>query len=251
MSVVIGMNVGCYVMIAADTRITWYLPDGSARFRDEKAKIHHTKMGLIAGVGLSNLLDSVARRLGNEEVLHTDRIVEILREERGHVPGRWLENERVRNAVEHETCWMYTYMSCHSLTSPDLTQSRLRLAVSHPQDGYHPVRYLPSSGGVCLPFGVTPQQADLLQELLDNDMQPCLDVSRIQETISHNGALCAYLIQEVSRLDETVSPSFQLGVHVFDLSAGVLTGISDVSFDGRLSMTLRAWGGEGEQEGDG
>src|SRR5687767_2009789 len=106
MSTVIGINLGAYMLLAADTRVTFYPDTGPPYFEDGKSKIHNTRMGLIAGVGLGNLLDRVARRLSAEDPYHTDRIIEIIEEEREIVPEGWMQNERVRTAVEHETCWM-------------------------------------------------------------------------------------------------------------------------------------------------
>ena len=60
MSCLVGMQLGAYVMLASDVMV--YHPQ-QVEYRE---KITRTQVGLIAGCGLSDLTDDVARRLATD-----------------------------------------------------------------------------------------------------------------------------------------------------------------------------------------
>jgi hypothetical protein len=82
MTIAIGINLGRYVILAADTRTTYYPPFGKPLFRDDSEKIQKTGIGLITGAGLISLLDPVKTRLANESITNTNYIILFVREER-------------------------------------------------------------------------------------------------------------------------------------------------------------------------
>jgi hypothetical protein len=64
MTLIIGMNLGHYVFLGADTRACSYT-NGEFEFEDDYRKIRRVGTGLMAGAGLMELVDSVTAQLAN------------------------------------------------------------------------------------------------------------------------------------------------------------------------------------------
>ena len=74
MTLILGANIGKYVLLAADTRVTWYPPDRPVFYTDDHTKIRMTKFGIIAGAGYVPLLDRVKQRFASDDInLISDR----------------------------------------------------------------------------------------------------------------------------------------------------------------------------------
>jgi hypothetical protein len=132
-TVVVGFNLGTYAIVGADTRISYY--DDSLEhiwYRDDEAKIRQTRIGMIAGAGSGALLDAVKARLLLEEVLHTDQIKAIVREESQKV----LRNRMspAHRELTRDTTWLFTYIGAGSAQPDDerLRMPGLRMAVTGP-----------------------------------------------------------------------------------------------------------------------
>lgn len=63
MSVLFGFHLGEYVLLAVDTRITWFPQHQPMRWEDGRRKLQQTPLGLIGGTGLVSLLEPVEDRL--------------------------------------------------------------------------------------------------------------------------------------------------------------------------------------------
>jgi hypothetical protein len=50
-------------------------------------------------------------------------------EERAKVPEFWMQSPRVKQAVERETCWMFTYVGAEDINNVTPESVRLRLAL--------------------------------------------------------------------------------------------------------------------------
>lgn len=81
MTLLAGINLGSYVVMGADTRVSWYPPDGTFRFHDEGEKIQKTNIGLITGAGLINILDDVKKQLSeHDDITHTKQLEVMMHE---------------------------------------------------------------------------------------------------------------------------------------------------------------------------
>jgi hypothetical protein len=232
MTLIVGMNLGFYALLAADTRASYYPFDQPMQFNDEREKIRRNRMGIMTGMGLVDLLDAVKKRFEDEDPMHTDRVRQIIIEERAKVPEFLMTSPRVKQAVEHETCWMFTYIGADDLDSIAPDSFRLRLAFSHPHDDYALRFYPTNTGGIGFPVGVSDEAMSELQHVLNENLLPLADVSQFEANLEHNMTLAATIIRTVSAINNTVSPSFQIGVH--HLSAG--KAVSDVCTDRKLSL---------------
>jgi hypothetical protein len=72
MTCLIGLNLGAYAMIGADTMI--YHPTQITY----APKILRTPFGLIAGSGLTDLIDNVVKRLADDAALNVDHVRRLI-----------------------------------------------------------------------------------------------------------------------------------------------------------------------------
>jgi len=81
MTLIVGLHVEKYLVIGADTRVSYY-PNNHFFFRDDEEKIRTTAMGLVTGAGLCDLLDPVKQRFADEVPPDTFAMQRIIQEER-------------------------------------------------------------------------------------------------------------------------------------------------------------------------
>jgi hypothetical protein len=182
-------------------------------------------MGLITGMGLVQLLDPVKHQLCVEDPLHTDRIVEIIREQRAAADGRWPKDARVREAIEHSTSWMFSYITSSDPQHPTPGNVTLRLATSHPHDGYRLGLHGSPKGAIGFPHGIEPGEAEPITKYLNDNMQPMAHWPDFESSVTHNAGLAGQVIRYLSEINDGVSPYFQIGVHSL-LHGAVVSGVS-------------------------
>ena len=104
MTLIIGANLNHYTILAADTRTSWTHPFLGECHRDHNHKIAVCKMGLIAGSGYVDALDSVKEELLKKEIFHTDEVLNIIN--KSAIPKIKLLNRNDPNSIKHKTCFM-------------------------------------------------------------------------------------------------------------------------------------------------
>ncbi len=212
MSIIVGFNLETYLLVGADTRISYY-PNGQFLYRDDEEKIQTTDLGLVSGAGLCDLLDPVKERFAKERPSDTVLMRQIIREECQKAATKFAgyPDPRVKQSI-NTTGWMLSYHT----TSEQYFPAGLRLAVmSNRMQGDTFGLVLP---GTCsfLPFaGITEAQHDELLaiatdgplRLWDPDTEP------FQDNLVHHVALIGQVILRASQMSEMVSPMFQVGIH--------------------------------------
>lgn len=226
MTAIVGFNLGTYVLIAADTRVSYY-PNGRLVYRDDEKKIRKTSMGIIAGAGLADFLDTVKERLEQEQITHTDRILEIVREERQALNGKpWSRDTRVQEALK-TTAWMFTYLGVDSLENPTPGSAKLRLAMTLPEENYKIAFVLPGNAWVFPPTPATREQQERWHRFAADNLQPLDDGSPLAPNITHHAAVATHLIREISGENAGVSPTLQIGLHFLPICTAISAILSD------------------------
>ena len=231
MSINIGMHLGRYALLAADTRV---VSETGAVLSEDVRKIHRTSMGLITGTGFSGLLDLVTQRLAGAEITGTDQIHEIIRESRREVSQSY-ESPRVREHADEATQWMFTYVAPGE--DGDSAGPALRLAGWHPREQQPEgtlALCMPGRGFSSMPEDVTPEQSGSCHRALDSGMQ-LPEEGALFDNISHNAALAVETIRTVAGVSRSVSPHVQIGLHFFPRPATVW--VSEILRHGTLTNT--------------
>ena len=218
MSINIGMHLGEYVLLAADTRV---VSDTGAVLRDDATKIRRTSMGLATGTGFTDLLDLVIDHLAEEEITDTGQIHNAIAGSRDAIKRRpYYENPAVREAVDSATQWLFTYLTPRE-NENGVRAPALRLAGWRPlqQDGLALCE--PGGGLLVMPGGTTPRQFEQFQRTLDEGLQRP-ENGALLDNISHNVRLAVRVIRAVAGVNSSVSPSVQIGLHCFPQPFGVV-----------------------------
>ena len=240
MTLIVGFNFGSYVLMGADARVCYY-PNDRLVFRDDEEKIRETSMGLIAGAGLANLLDAVKVRLKDEDVTHTDRIIEIVNEERRIIERRpEALSARVQEALT-TTAWMFTYYGTGEATGEASPGIHLRLAFTDPSEGYMPAFILPGQSWMMPPTGTTEEQFAEWRRLCLEHTHPLAEGEDFVQHLAHHSRLIANLVSEVAKVNDGVCSHFQLGLHRLDRIIGHSSIVGD---DYEHTWELRIWGAE-------
>jgi hypothetical protein len=216
-TLIAAWNFGDYVLLVADTRMSYYPPDRPPFWEDGRFKIEKTRLGLMTGCGFGPLLDGVKSYLSDHEVTDTEDIVEAIKAERAKLPTRWLEDPRIADSVSTSTGWFFTYIGAGS-TKPGVDNSApgLRLVASHPNNDYVIKMCGVNDGMIGFPPGVDSALRTQLSELLNSNLKSVQDLPEFEEHVMHHIRIAAQIIAAVSRVDDSVSTSLSVGIHLVD-----------------------------------
>jgi len=228
MTINIGINLGRYIILAADTRTVYCLDGRIIRYSDEHQKIQKTKVGLITGAGYTDLLDDVKKQIAQENVNHTDQIIVIIRKCRENLQLKPAFSSVLGSKWIEATSWLLTYMT------PIRNAGTLRLALIHPQFGDKIAVCQKNKSCVIMPADSTPEQSEHVTNIVNSQIKPLEEPTRINENIDYHVALIRGVIKGVSQDHRSVSQSFQIGIHTIDGRMG----ISCITEDGSFSVNL-------------
>ncbi|MGD9131960.1 MAG: hypothetical protein PVH73_10380 [Candidatus Bathyarchaeota archaeon] len=213
-TIVLGINFGDYVLVASDTRITYYNRDGSInRYNDDSGKIQETQIGLITGAGSVQLLEMVEKRLKVMEVTTSNQIIEIIEKARIDYQRRsWRD---VTRYIEM-TGWLFTYRTFID------SKPKLRLCVVHPSVGEKMAAYEDNHPALICPVEAVQEEADAIGAALLELTKPSKDFASLSESIQYHYRVVATLIRELHPKYPSISSYLQVGIHTID-------GLRDIS----------------------
>ena len=219
MTLIVGLNLEQYVLVASDTRVSYFIGDRLI-YRDDEEKIKPTKVGLITGAGLCDLLDPVKDRMREEEPSHTDAMRDLIRQECSRARARFGHHpdQRVRNSL-NTSGWMLTYIT----NSTQYYAPGLRIAMMGSADADNKFALvLPGKVGFLAFSGIREEQhAELHRLAIDNFRLWKQDQERLLDNLGYNAGVLARVIQRASEMSEMVSPTFQIGVQTLTYDIGI------------------------------
>ena len=212
MTLIAGMNLGSYAIIAADTRLSYYINDVFS-YRDDSEKIRNIDPGIISGAGLASLLEAVKARLDDDELGIIDRIADLVRGEVAYARQQpSAKDPRVAEAIEM-TAWMFTYVGAPDPNDP--STAVLRLALTVPSENHWLASVAVNDVWLLPPTGTTEDQFWTWKRRLKNNLQPRTKGEDFPDSLQHHLQLIEELMQDVSAVNQGVAPTFQVGIHIF------------------------------------
>jgi hypothetical protein len=199
MTIAMGINFGDYVLLAADTRVTYQIGSLKLGFEDDVEKIQKTSMGIITGAGLVNLLDSVKDRLTKQEITNSDEIIEIVKKER--------EIWGLNPDFISKTGWLFSYMTLID-NSP-----KLRLDLVHPSLAEGSVRWEENKLAAIFPIEFTQDQADSLSKTVNELIKSSNEFKSAQESFQYHSIMMREIIKTIQPDCPSVSRCYQVGIH--------------------------------------
>jgi len=188
-------------------------------------------MGLITGAGFCTLLDGVKRKLATEQVVDTERVLRIIKEETAVTRNAWGAYPQMESWIE-QTGWIFSYMTVLD------DQPLLRLGVFHPslnREMY--ATYAVGNPAIISPIELASEIANEIHHLLLKRIKVPTGVVDLQSSIEQNSTLIGTVISELQRSCPSISRRFQIGIHI-----GGQTGISelvDIKNDGTFGLNIK------------
>jgi len=202
MTIALGIDFGNYIFMAADTRVNYYFLGRKIDSRDDSTKIYKTKIGLITGAGYTNLLDSVKKRLAEEEVDNTNGILDIIKEERSKHVGE------IDTDSFESTRWILSYTTIVN------NEIKFRLALYDPSTGHNlGVVKEENKPLIIFPSETSKEEAEKLAVFLKDRIKPFNVFNDLSKSIQYHFELIGIFIEAIHSKYPSMSSLFQFGIH--------------------------------------
>jgi hypothetical protein len=213
-SLVIGLNAGAYVMVAADFMITWINDAGQVTGYSASArKIRTAPHAMIAGTGYMPLLEPVYRRVLERPFSSFDEVLEIIGQER----ERFAASGRSQFKLDHglnETGWLVSARVLNQENQPLMV-----LVTYHPSHGHQLDLCGVGTIAPLVPIGET-GDADAIRAAALRRLSECVDAGdtpgEIAESIEWNARLLRLSVADCARAFPSISRACTIGVHAVD-----------------------------------
>jgi len=230
MSLIAGLHLGNFALIAADKREMSIYGDTLVPDHDEAAKIISAGLGYVTGSGIVELLHFVKEALANTEITETDQILAIVAREREHFRSAHSADPGWAGEQVKKTGWMFTYMT------EDDGQAAVRVAIVHESWNDDGIRLLyKGAAKVLVPIDGIAEEAQRLSDILTQNLKTTDELSGLAESISYHVPLLQAVFKYASEICDSVSESFHVAVHTNDgqmlLSNEISTSTVNVQFE--------------------
>lgn len=212
MTIAIGIYFNEFILLAADTRTTYYDNSGDViSFHDESEKIVRTKMGLMTGAGNMGLLDAVKSRFKKKEIGNSNELLKIIGKER----CRFINLVDFLNLEPHiktieSTGWIFTYVTKRE------NIPLLRLAIYHPSLGNGIGLYKERQPAAIFPHEASKQEAEELGKALENIIRPFNEFKDFASCIKYHLEYIGSFIDLIQPNYPSISSSCQFGIHALE-----------------------------------
>ena len=230
MTIAIGINLGLYAILAADTRTTYHKP-GIPFYDDNSSKVQKTAMGLITGAGFCPALDSVKNRLETEQITNTDAVLSIIKEESKKTQQTWQTHPQIHSWME-QTGWIFSYTTLLN------NQPLLRLGIFHPSISKDEFGiYEVGKPAIIFPVELDREKVEAICDPILQKIKVPADSSELQSSVERNTAIIAAVINALQPHCPSISRRFQVGIH----SGGQLgiSDLTDIQEDGTFSLSIK------------
>ncbi len=239
MTIAIRIKFRSYVLLAADTRITDFPPDGGLSNPDDNfEKIYYTGLGIITGAGIVDLLYLVNKRLREipqNQSIRGSELLSIINFERLRLRRKLSPLSEKQIEAINNTGWMFS-----SLMLKNEIYS-VGLGLIYPSSPGWRLEQLPDN----TPFPFLPPEANEAQRReiiisLKNLTKPIDQFETIEESIQYHGLQIAGLIYGLSQNFESISADCQVGAHTLDSRTGISKVIKDGDSEVQISLSRKS-----------
>ena len=237
-TIILGINFGAYVLLAADTLAILVDLKGIPRgVRDDHEKICNTNIGIVAGRGTDELLELVNSRFDEvDDIISTDDLKRIINEERQHFREVHEKSEQSEQSIQN-TAWLFSYVT---FREGMVTQGTpiLRLGVVGYAGDIIGRRHLVDNYPFVIPPpGTTDQDTADITATVHKLIKPINQFEKLSESIGYHAAAIANVIRLYQPKLRSISSSCQIGVFTSDGFFGVSPIIK--ATDGKIPMVLK------------
>lgn len=218
MTLIAGVNVGLYAVVAADSRETFYFEGQEPVFKDDCEKVRTTPLGLGAGSGISTLVQRAIENLSalSPELLYDD-------EEVGGYFYGFLTSSREVNAPYVTDARLKAHLDRAGWILTRRENRQLIVRRHHPDREQCRPEYFPAGTPcVLLPHDV-PSNLSMAHEMtLLRRLVPCKKDRDIERSMSINLKAIAQFFDAIRAMSVGVGPAIQIGFHFHDGTTDIL-----------------------------
>lgn len=208
MSLIAGLHLGDFALIAADKREMSISGDILIPDNDLAKKIINTEQGYVTGSGIVELLHPVKESLVNTNITSTDQVIEIINNGRNSFRATHSANSEWAEDQIKKTGWLFTYIT------EDKGQFDVRIAMVHGSWIEEKIRLLyKGSAMVIAPVDGTDEEAQRLSEILTKELKTTDELPDHSNSIAYHVPLLQSIFKHVSEICDSVSESFHVAVH--------------------------------------
>ena len=223
MTLLVTIHLDDFAIIASDKKEVIKLKDVVISHHENAKKIVGTGIGLITGSGYLGLLNAVKQRVAEEEIIHTGQILEIIKNERELIKNTMRYTNYQKKEFLNVTGWLLSYRTIVNKVP------NLRIALYHPSiDENHFAIIEENTSRAVFPSDLIPENVEKYSNFLSHSFQKLDELSDINQNITHNVKIILDLMNEISKVSETVSKTCDIGL-VF--KGGDVLMTKDVSVD--------------------
>lgn len=205
MTMIVGMNLADYVLVASDKREVFLVNGKVDRvISDSVSKIIDWKGGYIAGSGYVTVLNALKRAVSTEEITNTDQIVAFA------VDKTNLFSKHDPSLLKSSN-WMFTY------TTDSIPGGKSRLGIISAKE---PDKLKLLSDMASTIWAKIPNLDSTIEELNDK-LKSISEFTSLEESITYHAALLHKLFGKAALVDESVCPNYDFCIQLNDGSKGL------------------------------
>lgn len=219
MTCILVAHLGSEVVVAADKRLVRNEADGTRTvLGDNEQKIVRTKAGIVTGCGALAMLEPVKNVLSTVGFATTDEVLELIQQTRNTYAVANAANPRLAADLA-ETAWLFTYPAIAD------GQSVTRAVFFHPSASTETFAVVPGGRVTCFPGGFSREQADEVQEQLQEFVTSSLSSYPYEQAKQAVIGFMLGLMSEVAQTSISVSSTCDVAV-INGAHAGIRLDVS-------------------------
>ncbi len=205
MTMVVGVNLGCYVILAAESRSIWWESGKPERIDDRTSKVFVTGCGLASGSGIIQAVFGLISAVKDRPEVVGDPSELSLFMQGFMGPSGFLSTAKIDDPraipAAQRTGWLFT----------SVETQRVHVRLYHSDHNFVP-RELPGSAPlVLLPIDVTPQQSMPHEMRLCRSLRPAKTAREIDGTLDRNLSVLAEFFRAIRAMSSALGPASQVG----------------------------------------
>jgi hypothetical protein len=210
MTLVVGVNLGYYAMLAADSRITWFDPGKPVSVDDNAEKVFKTSIGLASGSGLIRPVFGLIDALKDRSQILSDP-AEMTQFMQGFwgPHGFWstakVDDERV-GSWARRIGWIFT----------SVERGEVHLRYYHSERRFEPIDVPRRFPATLLPVDVTAKESESHELRLKANLRKALKAESVDRTLDQNLAAFARFFKKMSTISKVLGPGIQVGYQTGD-----------------------------------
>ena len=225
MTLIIGMHLVEYVLVAADRRVCFY-PNGTLEYADIYDKIAVPSWGLIAATGVNHLIDRVEELLVQSPPGVADDFLAVVNQAKEDIRSSpYYYQPGVPEGME-ATSWFFVF---RTPAMPPEQGHALRLVRLGAHTDWLPEALAPGAGSMNRPVGSSVETMRSMKTLAGERCCPKSSEDDLMQHLSHHIDLCCEVFKTVSVGCQTVSQTFHVGLMFPDGSRLLSNEIDAVS----------------------